>query len=72
MKINKTLVVLLVAAGLYTYSNAVKYVSTLKDKEAQSIVETLSDSSLEQSLYICSVKSFPPEPKPDLGSVENA
>ncbi len=60
MKFNKALVVSLVAAGLYTYSSAVNYVSTLNDKEAQSIVETLSNPNIEPSFYICSVKSLPP------------
>ncbi len=58
----KTLVALVVAAGLYSQSNAVKFVSTLSDKEVYSITESLSNPAIEQPIYICAVKSPPVDP----------
>ncbi len=56
----KTLIALVVAAGLYSYSNAVNFVSPLSDEEVTNLTKTLSNSSLQQPLYACLTPS-PPE-----------
>ncbi len=64
----KALIAITVAAGLYTYSSAAKFVDTLSDKEAHILIESMPNSNLEQPLYASMVKSMPPDNKPDLDS----
>ncbi len=47
----KTLVALIIAAGLYSHSNAVSFVSDLNDKEIKNLTTTLSNPIFEKPLY---------------------